>query len=101
MLDKFNFAQKQRLAYIDFKLYFTGIVTRSEIVNHFELGLAAATRDINYYKVAKAEHPLFNNNYQIAKKIRQNKASLFVANRQINLCFGLLNFPNLELIFPN
>jgi len=49
-MDEFNFAQKQRLAYIDFKLYFTGMVTRSEIVSHFELGLAAATRDLKFYK---------------------------------------------------
>ena len=49
-MDEFSFAQKQRLAYIDFKLYFTGKVTRSEIVSHFELGLAAATRDLKFYK---------------------------------------------------
>jgi len=49
-MDEFSFAQKQRLAYIDFKLYFTGMVTRSEIVSHFELGLAAATRDLKFYK---------------------------------------------------
>lgn len=49
-MDEFSFAQKQRLAYIDFKLYFTGMVTRSEIVSHFELGMAAATRDLKFYK---------------------------------------------------
>ncbi len=49
-MDELNFAQKQRLAYIDFKLYFTGGMTRSEIVAHFELGMAAATRDIKLYK---------------------------------------------------
>lgn len=48
--NELNYAQKQRLAYIDFKLLFVGYVTRSEIVNHFELGLSAATRDINLYK---------------------------------------------------
>jgi len=49
-MKEYSFAQKQRLAYIDFKLYFTGMVTRIEIVKHFELGLAAATRDIKLYK---------------------------------------------------
>ena len=48
-LPEMSFAQKQRLAYIDFTLYFTGMMTRSQIVQHFELGLAAATRDINLY----------------------------------------------------
>ncbi|MFT6506917.1 MAG: putative DNA-binding transcriptional regulator YafY [Colwellia polaris] len=45
-----NFSQKQRLAYIDFKLLFVGSVTRSEIVNYFEKGLTSASRDLNYYK---------------------------------------------------
>ncbi|WP_105264962.1 WYL domain-containing protein [Pseudoalteromonas sp. T1lg76] len=49
-LDAFNFSQKQRLAYIDFKLLFVGYVTRSEIVTYFEKGLTSATRDINLYK---------------------------------------------------
>jgi len=49
-MENFSFAQKQRLAYIDFKLYFTGKVTRSEIVSHFEIGLAAATNDLKIYK---------------------------------------------------
>lgn len=50
MLETLNYAQKQRLSYIDFKLLFVGAVSRSEIVQHFELGLSAATRDINLYK---------------------------------------------------
>lgn len=45
-----NFSQKQRLAYIDFKLLFVGFVTRSEIVNYFEKGLTSASRDLNSYK---------------------------------------------------
>ncbi len=45
-----NFSQKQRLAYIDFKLLFVGFVTRAEIVSHFEKGLTSASRDLNSYK---------------------------------------------------
>lgn len=60
-MDKFSFAQKQRLAYIDFKLYFTGMVTRSEIVSHFELGLAAATRDLKFYKDNAPENMAYDN----------------------------------------
>ncbi len=56
-----SFAQKQRLAYIDFTLYFTGMMTRSEIVQHFELGLAAATRDINLYKSLKPHNMRYDN----------------------------------------
>lgn len=45
-----NFVQKQRLAYIDFKLLFIGHVTRSEVVNYFGQGLSSASRDITLYK---------------------------------------------------
>tara|TARA_R110002012_G_scaffold66333_1_gene173308 strand:- start:21067 stop:21936 length:870 start_codon:yes stop_codon:yes gene_type:complete len=60
-MEEFSFAQKQRLAYIDFKLYFTGMVTRSEIVIHFELGLAAATRDLKFYKDNAPDNMAYNN----------------------------------------
>lgn len=60
-MHEFSFAQKQRLAYIDFKLYFTGMVTRSEIVSHFELGLAAATRDLKFYKDNAPENMAYDN----------------------------------------
>lgn len=49
-MDDLSFAQRQRLAFIDFKLFFTASMTRSEIVQHFEMGVSAATRDINLYK---------------------------------------------------
>lgn len=60
-MDEFSFAQKQRLAYIDFKLYFTGMVTRSEIVSHFELGMAAATRDLKFYKDNAPDNMVYDN----------------------------------------
>lgn len=60
-MNEFSFAQKQRLAYIDFKLYFTGMVTRSEIVSHFELGLAAATRDLKFYKDNAPDNMAYDN----------------------------------------
>ena len=60
-MENFSFAQKQRLAYIDFKLYFSGMVTRSEIVSHFELGLAAATRDLKFYKDNAPENMAYDN----------------------------------------
>lgn len=49
-LKSISFSQKQRLAYVDFKLMFVGYVTRAEIVTYFEKGLTSATRDINLYK---------------------------------------------------
>ena len=49
-LSNVNYAQKQRLAYIDFKLMFTGSLTRYEIIQRFECGTAAASRDLALYK---------------------------------------------------
>lgn len=45
-----NYAQKQRLAYIDFKLLFIGHMTRAELVNYFGQGMSSASRDITLYK---------------------------------------------------
>lgn len=60
-MDDLSYAQQQRLAYIDFKLYFTGSVTRSEIVQHFKLGMSAATRDINLYKEHAPKNMVYDN----------------------------------------
>ncbi|MBD1389263.1 WYL domain-containing protein [Neiella sp. HB171785] len=61
MPEDVNYAQKQRLAYIDFKLLFAGYVTRSEIVKRFELGLAAASRDLSLYKELTPNNMAYDN----------------------------------------
>lgn len=55
-----NYAQKQRLAYIDFMLMFTGMVTRNAIINRFELGTAAASRDLALYKEYVPQNLVYN-----------------------------------------
>jgi len=60
-LQNLSYAQQQRLAYIDFKLYFTGSVTRADIVQHFKLGVSAATRDINLYKEHAPKNMAYDN----------------------------------------
>jgi len=59
-LESLNFSQKQRLAYIDFKLLFVGYVSRAEIVSYFEKGLTSASSDINLYKELCAENMEYN-----------------------------------------
>ncbi|WP_299077689.1 WYL domain-containing protein [uncultured Paraglaciecola sp.] len=59
-LNDIGFTQKQRLSYIDFKLFFVGYVTRAEIVSYFEKGLTSATRDINFYKELCPENMLYD-----------------------------------------
>ncbi|ALS33277.1 hypothetical protein PTRA_a2160 [Pseudoalteromonas translucida KMM 520] len=59
-LNNIGFTQKQRLSYIDFKLFFVGYVTRAEIVSYFEKGLTSATRDINLYKELCPENMVYD-----------------------------------------
>jgi predicted DNA-binding transcriptional regulator YafY len=42
--------QRERLFYIDFRLYFLGTVNRNDLVSRFGIKEAAATRDITLYK---------------------------------------------------
>ncbi len=50
MIDKLGHAQKQRLAYIDFCLLFKGSIYRQDLINRFEVGLSAGSRDFRIYK---------------------------------------------------
>lgn len=63
-LDDISYAQRQRLAYIDFCLLFQGHVSRVEVINRFEMGLSAASRDFTLYK----EHCPKNLTYDNATK---------------------------------
>lgn len=50
MLDTVSFSQRQRLAYIDFCLLFKGAIHRQDLINRFEVGLSAGSRDFTLYK---------------------------------------------------
>nr|WP_320135548.1 WYL domain-containing protein [uncultured Amphritea sp.] len=43
-------AQKERLSFIEFRLYFYGEINRSDLVSRFGIKEAAASRDISVYK---------------------------------------------------
>ena len=43
MLETISFAQRQRLAYIDFCLLFKGAIYRQDLINRFEVGLSAGS----------------------------------------------------------
>lgn len=49
-MDKLNQSQKERLAHIDFRLYFLGSIGRNDLVKRFGIKEAAATRDISLYR---------------------------------------------------
>lgn len=43
-------AQRQRLAYIEFKVWFYGEVARKDVIERFEVATAAGTRDLALYR---------------------------------------------------
>lgn len=49
-LDDLPQAQRERLSYIDFRLYFFGELRRSDVGQRFGIGPAGATRDIAMYR---------------------------------------------------
>ena len=58
MLDSISFAQKQRLAYIDFCLLFKGAIYRQDLVNRFQVGLSAGSRDFEWRPTSTIGWPL-------------------------------------------
>jgi hypothetical protein len=51
-----TFVQKQRLSYIEFCLMFRGHLTRNDLIQRFEVGLSAGTRDFNLYREIAPEN---------------------------------------------
>jgi len=49
-------SQKERLAHIDFRLYFLGAVGRNDLVKRFGIKEAAATRDLALYRERAADN---------------------------------------------
>ena len=49
-LSEYSQAQRERLVYIDFRLYFTGTASRTDLMDRFGVGAAAATRDFAQYR---------------------------------------------------
>jgi hypothetical protein len=53
-------AQRERLAYIDFRLYFLGEVSRADISSRFGVAPAGATRDLAIYREAAPKNIAFD-----------------------------------------
>ncbi|MCB1807450.1 MAG: WYL domain-containing protein [Candidatus Competibacteraceae bacterium] len=49
-LQNLTYAQRERLAYIDFCLEFHGSIGRSELMSHFGTAVASSTRDFTLYR---------------------------------------------------
>ena len=50
LLTELSAAQRQRLAYIEFRVWFYGEVARKDVLQRFEVATAAGTRDMALYK---------------------------------------------------
>lgn len=55
-LQELPLAQLERLAYIDFRVYFLGELRRSDLTERFQTGPAGATRDIAMYRSLAPEN---------------------------------------------
>jgi hypothetical protein len=66
-------SQRERLAYIDFRLYFLGEVSRADISARFGIALAGATRDLALYRESAPDNIVFDGStktYKIAPGFR-------------------------------
>lgn len=55
-LEDLSLTQRERLAFIEFRLYFMGEVKRADIIARFGVGPAVATRDFAMYKELAADN---------------------------------------------
>jgi hypothetical protein len=69
-LEQLNFAQKRRLAFIDFLLLFKGSFSRGDLTNKFEMGMANATRDIALYRELAPDNCEFDNPGKLYRQIK-------------------------------
>lgn len=60
-LDHLNHAQRERLAYIEFRLYFLGEARRQDLIQRFGIAPAVATRDFAQYRETFPENINFDN----------------------------------------
>lgn len=49
-VEDLSLAQRERLAYIDFQLYFFGDIGRPDLIERFGVAPAGATRDLALYR---------------------------------------------------
>lgn len=52
-------AQRHRLSFIEFRLWFFGSVTRKDVIEHFDLATAAGTRDLSLYREMAPQNTVY------------------------------------------
>lgn len=64
-VDSLGHAQRERLAYIDFRLYFFGEVGRPDLMDRFGMAPAGATRDLALYREVAPQNIIFDGSNKI------------------------------------
>lgn len=64
-LEDLSFVQRERLAYVDFRLYFFGEVGRPDLIERFGVAPAGATRDLALYREIAPHNLTFDGSNKI------------------------------------
>lgn len=64
-VESLSHAQRERLAYIDFRLYFTGEIGRPDLAHRFGVAPAGATRDLALYREIAPQNIEFDSSSKI------------------------------------
>lgn len=75
-VESLSHAQRERLAYIDFRLYFFGEIGRPDLIERFGVAPAGATRDLALYREITPQNITFDGSNKIYR-IGQAFAPLF------------------------
>jgi hypothetical protein len=72
-LDELTQTQRERLAYVDFCLYFHGGISRGDLERRFGISVAAASRDLACYREVAPDNMIYDGSekiYRVAKVFR-------------------------------
>lgn len=64
-VESLSHAQRERLAYIDFRLYFLGEIGRPDLIERFGMAPAGATRDLALYREIATQNITFDGSNKI------------------------------------
>lgn len=82
-VDEIPRAQRERLAFIDFQLYFLGELRRQALIDRFESGSAGATRDIAQYKEIAPENLELDNTAKLYRPTKHFRPLFVHAPRRV------------------
>lgn len=66
-MENFSQSQRERLNFIDFRLFFTGEIGRNDLIKRFGIKEAAATRDITLYRQIAPKNVVYDTTSKIYK----------------------------------